>query len=289
MFLLCDKKEVMYILDVNLNKSDRLNQIFNNRLLKRLMPITNLLITFIKTGSCVVTKFNSETRRYISKESKRVIHVDEKFYWNISYNRLKENLKEIVCRDYLPKKGDVVVDLGAGVGTEIVVFQDLVGEDGKVYAIEAHPRTAFSLNLMIKLNGFRNVMVSQLAIGKYTGSVMMDDRDNHMQNAIRQNTLSGVEVPITTFDDFVEKNRIDRIDFLKVNIEGAEVDLIEGMNDSIRIVRHLAVSCHDFLDPIPGDRIRKQMIAFLVKHHFHVEESMDVHPVRRSLIYARKI
>lgn len=253
------------------------------------MPSANTLITFFRNRTWIVTEFNQETKRYVFKQKNRIIYVDEKFYWNISYSRLLDNLKSIICRKYFPKRGDIVVDLGAGVGTETVVLQDLVGEEGRVYAIEAHPRTAVSLNLLCSLNGFRNVLVSQLAIGKYDGTILMDDRDNHAQNAIKENALTGVRVPIMTFDHFVEQKKINRIDFLKINIEGAEVDLIEGMAKSIGIVKNLAVSCHDFLDPIPGDRIRNKMIGFLDEHNFQIEKSQDSHPVRRSWLFAKKI
>jgi FkbM family methyltransferase len=269
-------------------KSEILNRIFDNRFLKSLMPGMNLLLTFFRNGKWVVTKFNPETKRYVSKEKKRTIYVDEKFYWNVSYSRLQNTLMAIVCRKYLPKRGDIVIDLGAGVGTETVVFQELVGEEGRVYAIEPHPRTAASLNLLCGLNGFHNVLVSQLAIGKYDGSIMMENRDNHAQNTIKENDLKGPRVRIMTFDHFIEQKKISRIDFLKINIEGAETDLIEGMANSIGIVKNLAVSCHDFLDPLPNDRIRKKMIGFLEGHNFQVEESQDTYPVRRSWLFAQK-
>jgi hypothetical protein len=117
----------------------------------------------------------------------------------------------------------------------------------------------------------------------------MEDRDNHAQNAVKVNALTGVQVPIMTFDHFIEQEKISRVDFLKINIEGAEADLIEGMAKSIAIVKNLAVSCHDFLGPLPGDHIRKTMIGFLEAHHFQIEESQDTHPVRRSWLFAQKI
>lgn len=164
-----------------------------------------------------------------------------------------------------------------------------MGKEGLVYAIEAFPRTADSLKTLIKMNGFRNVIVSQIAIGNCDGMILMEDRENHAQNTIKINANEGVQVPIMTFDHFVEQNRISHIDFLKINIEGAEIDLIEGITKSIRIVDNLAVSCHDFLDPIPSNRIRNKLTSFLEANQFQVKTSQDTHPVRRSWLFANKI
>lgn len=52
--------------------------------------------------------------------------------------------------DYAPKDGDVIIDIGAGVGTETLIYSMMTGKNGKVFAIEAHPATSRSLKLMIR-------------------------------------------------------------------------------------------------------------------------------------------
>jgi FkbM family methyltransferase len=269
-----------------MNKSDKLNQVFNNKLMRAFIPLINSFITYLNNGSRVTTRYDNLQKNWVHTENSTILSIDKSPCWNISYKTMEKAAKAICCKNYLPKTGDVVVDLGAGVGFETVLFQKLVGEAGKVFAVEAHPETASLLGLLCSKNNFKNVVVSQTAIGGSIGTVYIEDRNNHDANSIRGNRADGIEVSLMTFDQFVRENEIKRINYLKINIEGAEEDAIQGMEESIKIVENLAVSCHDFLETIPSDRIKNNLIKFLVKNNFEVEESNDEHIVRRSWIYA---
>ena len=53
---------------------------------------------------------------------------------------------------YKPRNGDVVMDIGAGVGEEVLMFSREVGELGKVICVQGHPRTYSCLEKLIKYN-----------------------------------------------------------------------------------------------------------------------------------------
>src|SRR5205085_495224 len=66
------------------------------------------------------------------------------------------------------------------------------------------------------------------------------------------------EVPAKTLEGFLAENGIERVDLLKMNIEGAERLVFRGAGDAIGRVEHVAVSCHDFVadDGRGGDEMR---------------------------------
>jgi len=150
---------------------------------------------------------------------------------------------------YMPEKGDCVIDIGAGVGEEVAIYSQLVGPTGTVHALEANPASFAVLKYMCEQNDFVQAKVHHLAIYSHDGEVTIeDDVENYLVNTINKENSKTPSflVPAKTLDSFVTKNNIDRIDFLKSNIEGAEQFLIQGMEHSINIIRNICVSCHDF-------------------------------------------
>ncbi|NBW35239.1 MAG: FkbM family methyltransferase [Cytophagia bacterium] len=167
--------------------------------------------------------------------------------WIYSYDFLYDQLKKLACFNYLPKSGDVVIDIGAGVGEETIIFSSLVGKSGKVFAVEAHPKTFRALNYLKNVNSLDNVICANVAFSDAEGEVIIEDSNNSLGNSIvQQSSKNSFQVHAITLDDFVEQNKIERIDFVKMNVEGAEQLIIRGMEKSINRVKNIAISCHDF-------------------------------------------
>jgi FkbM family methyltransferase len=168
--------------------------------------------------------------------------------WAYNHSFLLNQLKQLSCNHYLPKTGDIVFDIGAGVGEETVVLSELVGATGKVYACEAHPKTFGALSYMVNKNELTNVVCVPVAFSNKSGIVEIDDTENSLANTILPTgNPKAFQVKGQTLDQFVDENKIERIDLVKMNVEGAEQLIIQGMNRSLPIIRHVAISCHDFL------------------------------------------
>jgi len=167
--------------------------------------------------------------------------------WVYDKDYLHEQLKQLSGFAYMPKYGDTVIDIGAGVGEETIIFSSLVGATGKVFAVEAHPKTYKALQYLVKSNNLGNVISSNLALSDKAGTVNIEDSDNSLGNSILQvSNRNTFAIQAETFDDFVERNNIQSIDFLKMNVEGAEQLIVKGMVKSMKRIKHLAISCHDF-------------------------------------------
>jgi FkbM family methyltransferase len=166
-------------------------------------------------------------------------------------------VRDVFCQEYTPQPGDVIVDVGAGVGWELHLFSRLVGSAGHVFPIEAHPGTFQWLERRIRLNGMTNVTPIHAAVTDRKGEVHISDDEDHESNRI--GSSAGHAVVAVTLDQVVSEQGIDRIDFLKMNIEGSERFAIRGMSSSIQIVRNACISCHDFLADRGDDKSARTM------------------------------
>lgn len=167
--------------------------------------------------------------------------------WSYDKNYLTTLFKSLSGNRYLPVAGDTVIDIGAGVGEETIVLSSLVGENGRIYAIEAHPRTFNALQYLVKTNKLENVEASNVAIADKEGPVVIEDSVNSLANSIIQNTgVKQFTIPGESLDQYVHRQGITRIDLLKMNVEGAEQLIVKGMNVCWSMTRHVAISCHDF-------------------------------------------
>jgi FkbM family methyltransferase len=178
------------------------------------------------------------------------------FAYHQPYLRLDLSWLDQVAREnflwgYRPKAGDVIMDVGAGVGEETLTFSRAVGERGKVICIEAHPRTYRCLEKLVQYNRLENVVPVHVAAAEPgCSAVTIESNNEYLANRIGS---AGVSVPATTIDAIHRQLNLGRVHFLKMNIEGAERLAIRGMAATLQATEVLCVSCHDFLAQSAGD------------------------------------
>jgi FkbM family methyltransferase len=186
--------------------------------------------------------------------------------------------KDYWFRFYQPRVGDVVIDVGAGQGEDALAFSDAVGVAGRVLAIEAHPGTFELLDAFCRLNGLSNTKPLWLALMGTTGNVSMTQSAHWERQSIDWTQQADQQVPATTLDDVCQREDIDDIAFLKMNIEGAEKDALAGMQNSIDYVRRICVACHDFrAERGDGEHFRTRSFVedYLQSHGFSLAYRRD--------------
>lgn len=141
------------------------------------------------------------------------------------------------------REGDIVLDIGANVGYYTLIAAKLVGEKGRVYAFEPEPVNFEILGQNVKLHGFQNVVLEQKAVSDENGSIKLYldelNKGHHRIYQTEQNR-SSIDVEAVTLDDYFS-NYTGKIDFVKIDTEGAEVVILKGMekilneNENIRM------------------------------------------------------
>ena len=130
------------------------------------------------------------------------------------------------------KAGDTVLDIGGHIGLFAVVTALLVGPQGSVFSFEPTPFTRTVLKEVVELNGYSDrVEVRGEAVSSRSGETVFFDTGDAISNAnsLVKTDRSKVEIPITlvSVDDFV-KERDLQINCLKIDVEGAELDVLTG-------------------------------------------------------------
>jgi FkbM family methyltransferase len=139
------------------------------------------------------------------------------------------------------RAGMVAVDIGANFGYYTIMLGALVGESGHVYAIEPAPATAAMLRRSVELNGFdKFTTVIEVAAGAGEGTQHFFVPDREPKNAQIVPSAESADTSAGTLHE-VAQARVDallaeqhRIDFVKIDAEGAEEAVIAGMLATLR-------------------------------------------------------
>lgn len=148
--------------------------------------------------------------------------------------------KNLFFHHYLPKDNDVVVDLGAGYGDEALYVASKSPEVTYI-GVEAQPVIFECLaNTFRRLGG--KFVASPYAI---TNAESVKFVSHYSYAAVGEIPEGYIEVPTMKWGDFINKYNIDRIDLFKMNIEGAEKEILRGIED-FSFIKRFIISCHDF-------------------------------------------
>jgi len=170
--------------------------------------------------------------------------------------------------DFLRKHvhpGDNVLDIGAHIGLFSTAAAQLTGNVGKVFAFEPAAETNELLKQTIAINHFENLIEPHNeAMGAHSGkttfyvSAIKGDNSNSLVSYKDDRELHAMEVNMFSIDDFVKNKNIQRLAFIKIDVEGAEYDALMG---AINTLKTLKPVCIVAIHPLPiaakGDSLEK--------------------------------
>jgi FkbM family methyltransferase len=179
----------------------------------------------------------------------------------------------------------VIADAGVAVETE--GFAHAIGSPGNVLSIEANPVTFERLQARSRWNALENVIACRAALVEHRWSLYVERRlGTYERNTVNvERCASDLAEPVEglSLDDRCATNGVGGIDFIKMNIEGAEILAIEGMTRMIRRTGAVCFACH-------GADARRAVVSFLSEAGFDVVTRDDdgrsyvrdhIHAIRR--------
>ncbi|GBD97974.1 MAG TPA: FkbM family methyltransferase [Nitrospirae bacterium] len=141
---------------------------------------------------------------------------------------------------YYPKRGDVVIDAGAHVGNCSIIFSRLVGREGRVIALEPFRDSFDILKERMKRLGMDNVIPvnkglwesdTMLSLRLFTGSTVGANICNEVDKDILKDNI---QIDCITLDSLVDELKPDRLDMVKMDIEGAEIEALKGADKTLK-------------------------------------------------------
>lgn len=167
--------------------------------------------------------------------------------------------------------GDIVVDIGAHIGWYTLIAAKLVGKTGKVYSFEPDTTNFNLLTKNVQANGYHNVVLIKKAVSNKTDSAQLfinnENTGDHRIFDTDKNRRS-VTIETITLDDYF-RNITEQIDLIKMDIQGWEMQALQGARRVVTTNKHLKLITE--LQPsyihLSGQKPR-EYLALLRKHGF---------------------
>jgi len=136
---------------------------------------------------------------------------------------------------YTPKKGDIVIDVGTYIGEFAIYASKLVGKNGRVICFEPDKANMKLLKRNIKLNRLDNITLIEKGLWnkdgvlkfKTFGAGSVFEKFDDSKNLVN-------EVEVVKLDTILKKLNISKVNMIKMDIEGAEIEALEGCKETMK-------------------------------------------------------
>ena len=158
---------------------------------------------------------------------------------------------------FSPAPGDTVIDIGAHIGLFTIRAAKMVGSRTRV-AVEPHPENYKLLVTDVRLSdASNNVIPLKVALGDREGftNLFLDSFSGHSSMIVERRKY--IKVPIITLDQLIMKLGIRRVDFVKIDVKGAEHHILKGAKNTLKSNNvRLAIEVH-------GEVVEKKVTSLL--------------------------
>lgn len=165
-------------------------------------------------------------------------------------------------KKYKITSGDIVIDAGAYLGHFTILAAKKVGKSGKVIAFEPSPANFKILNEKISRSGFKNILVIKKALYDKRGTLFFS-KELTSKSPLKEykDKKHQEKVKSTTLDYELEKRGIKKVDFIKMDIEGAEIEAIKGGEKVLSNTKNFAIACYHKRNNVTTDKIINPLLT----------------------------
>lgn len=250
----------------------------SRRLLRRLPAgryrTMNALVNCMRRFGYGVEPFLADTPT-ASAGFQFICHLQDALAREVCYTGCYAPLETLLVKNLL-QPGMVFVDVGANWGYFTLLGAARVGESGRVLSLEPHPRLFALLQANLDHNGWKNVTPLPLAAAAEKGTVALAGFDEHAGNWGLSAVVPGpapamdsFHVPAAPIDPLLNEHGMDRVDLIKIDIEGSEEAALQGMTRGLAQHRYrcLLVELHPTILSKRG-RDLEEVLAPLARHGY---------------------
>ena len=242
---------------------------------------------------CQTSRLNSIVSKILAN---RDITLNNGVGIGVKFNSSNYNLQTAMGMYELPlqkalskylKEGDVVYDIGANVGFFTIISAKLVGDSGSVYAFEPDPDNIKNLEHNIQLNSFAQVTVLERAVSRSTktGELLLAGHSGSRtlsttakSKSQKYQSCPKIPVQLVAIDDLVAQQIIAPPAVVKIDVEGSELDVLQGMSQTIKKFKPIIL--YEIDDPVKETFLQKQeeADAFVQQFAYQIIPLADWYP-----------
>lgn len=222
-------------------KFTRKNQLFIlDKVLRKIYGPDKRQHDFIETIVLLDNKlfFNVNTSSYLE--------------WYIFFYGIYEPGVIFFLKNFL-KHGDVVLDVGANVGIHSLIMGNIVGNGGRVYAFEPHPKIFERLKNNLLLNKMYWIEAINSGLSDVQGETILFAFEGANQGTARlplfpeEKVANSIQfkIKLNQIDRWIGLNQIKRLNLIKVDVEGHDLHVLEGAKNTISNFRPIIVFEHN--------------------------------------------
>jgi FkbM family methyltransferase len=167
----------------------------------------------------------------------RVVNISGVKYSLVDYESLSivlPKFEQEIWKYLQPRRGEVFTDIGAHVGKYTLQVAKRLGRYGLVVAVEPNPKNFLALLRGVELNDLQNVISLNCAAWSQNCKLRMFLGDSSGHHSACKNTGFGYfEVEAKTIDDILKTLNIEHVDWIKIDVEGAEFEVLKGMGKTL--------------------------------------------------------
>ncbi|MEM2914597.1 MAG: FkbM family methyltransferase [Candidatus Bathyarchaeia archaeon] len=220
-----------------------------SNLYRILFPDTDGIIRVIPHGSHWLVLRNK--LRLLTPTSK---------WLGVNFKKFEERFEAVLKVE----RGETVLDVGACIGDTTIPFAMKVGENGCVIAVEPEPTNITYLKANVR--PFKNVHIIEKAAWNRREKVKLYLHDSPTGHSIVDKFNKYIEVEADTLDN-ITKRLTRKIDFLKIDVQGVELQVLEGAEKLLESVNKVVVETHRLADKSTAPEV----IEFLVQRNFKIK------------------
>jgi FkbM family methyltransferase len=176
------------------------------------------------------------------------------------------------------QKGDTILDIGASIGWYTCKIADLVGENGRIIAIEPEVKNFYYLMKNVKDNNFKNVEFLNLGVWSFKkkASLISKKYTSSLNNSLKLRNIgeskSIINIQLDTIDNIIKNLNLEKIDLIKMDVEGAEVEAIQGAKTTLKKTNDLDLIIAAYHENPLGIESYRILIPYLEKLGFRIKK-----------------
>ncbi|MHA1491431.1 MAG: FkbM family methyltransferase [Promethearchaeota archaeon] len=132
----------------------------------------------------------------------------------------------------LVKPGMTILDIGTNKGYFTLLSAKKMKDEGEILSFEPHPENYYWIKKSISANGYKSIKLFQIALFNKNGEMrLFEGSKSGHHSLVRNKDLGSITIPTKKLDDILADQKISRVDLIKIDVEGAEIQVLEGANN----------------------------------------------------------